>query len=80
VYDVRDILADPQYTALGTAVSVPDDDFGAVRMQNVPFRMSATPGAIRHAGRSHGRDTVEVLTSLGYTAEEIQGLRERGVI
>jgi crotonobetainyl-CoA:carnitine CoA-transferase CaiB-like acyl-CoA transferase len=80
VYDVRDILADPQYTALGTAVSVPDDDFGAVRMQNVPFRMSATPGAIRHAGRAHGQDTVEVLMSLGYTAEEIEGLRERGVI
>ena len=80
VYDVRDILADPQYTALGTAVRVPDDDFGTVRMQNVPFRMSATPGTIRHAGRAHGHDTVEVLTSLGYTAEEIEGLRERGVI
>ncbi|MDQ7909818.1 CoA transferase [Phytohabitans sp. ZYX-F-186] len=80
VYDVRDILADPQYTALGTAVPVPDGDFGTVRMQNVPFRMSATPGAIRHAGRAHGHDTVDVLRSLGYTAEEIEGLREGGVI
>ncbi|BCB87431.1 CaiB/BaiF CoA transferase family protein [Phytohabitans suffuscus] len=80
VYDVRDILADPQYTALGTAVRVPDDDFGEIRMQNVPFRMSATPGAIRHAGRAHGHDTVDVLGSLGYTAGEIEGLRERGVI
>jgi crotonobetainyl-CoA:carnitine CoA-transferase CaiB-like acyl-CoA transferase len=80
VYDVRDILADPQYTALGTAVSVPDDDFGAVRMQNVPFRMSATPGAIRHAGRAHGQDTVDVLKSLGYPPEEIEALRGRGVI
>jgi crotonobetainyl-CoA:carnitine CoA-transferase CaiB-like acyl-CoA transferase len=80
VYDVRDILADPQYTALGTAVSVPDEDFGAVRMQNVPFRMSATPGAIRHTGRAHGQDTVDVLRSLGYTAEQIEGLRERRVI
>ncbi|GAA4467163.1 CaiB/BaiF CoA transferase family protein [Phytohabitans houttuyneae] len=80
VYDVRDILADPQYTALGTAVEVPDEDLGTVRMQNVPFRMSATPGAIRHAGRAHGQDTVEVLTSLGYTSEQIEGLRERGVV
>jgi crotonobetainyl-CoA:carnitine CoA-transferase CaiB-like acyl-CoA transferase len=80
VYDVRDILADPQYAALGTAVAVPDDDLGEVRMQNVPFRMSDTPGAIRHAGRSHGRDTVDVLASLGLSRAEIDDLRERGIV
>ncbi|MEH1126568.1 CaiB/BaiF CoA transferase family protein [Micromonospora sp. CPCC 206061] len=80
VYDVRDILADPQYKALGTAVTVPDEELGEVRMQNVPFRMSETPGAIRHAGRRHGQDTDEVLGELGYSAAELGGLRERGVI
>jgi crotonobetainyl-CoA:carnitine CoA-transferase CaiB-like acyl-CoA transferase len=80
VYDVRDILADPQYQALGTAVTVPDEELGEVRMQNVPFRMSETPGAIRHAGRRHGQDTAEVLGELGYSASELDGLRERGVI
>ncbi|GAA4675842.1 CaiB/BaiF CoA transferase family protein [Phytohabitans rumicis] len=80
VYDVRDVLADPQYAALETAVAVPDEDFGAVRMQNVPFRMSQTPGAIRHAGRAHGQDTVELFMELGYTEAEIDELREHGVI
>ena len=80
VYDVRDILADPQYAALGTAVTVPDEELGEVRMQNVPFRMSATPGRIRHAGRRHGQDTEAVLTELGLTADEITVLRDRGVI
>jgi crotonobetainyl-CoA:carnitine CoA-transferase CaiB-like acyl-CoA transferase len=80
VYDVRDILADPQYAALGTAVSVPDEDLGQVRMQNVPFRMSATPGEIRHAGHRHGQDTDAVLGSLGMSPVEIEALRGRGVI
>ncbi|MET7393336.1 CoA transferase [Dactylosporangium sp. NPDC005572] len=80
VYDVRDILADPQYEALGTAVAVPDEDLGTVRMQNVPFRMSASPGAIRHAGRRHGQDTDDVLRALGLDAAELAALREAGVI
>jgi crotonobetainyl-CoA:carnitine CoA-transferase CaiB-like acyl-CoA transferase len=80
VYDVPDILADPQYAALGTAVTVPDEDLGALRMQNVPFRMSATPGKIRYAGRRHGQDTDGVFGALGLTAQELAALRERGVI
>jgi crotonobetainyl-CoA:carnitine CoA-transferase CaiB-like acyl-CoA transferase len=80
VYDVRDILADPQYAALGTAVSIADEDLGQVRMQNVPFRMSATPGEIRHGGRRHGQDTDAVLMSLGLSPVEIEALRGRGVI
>ncbi|MEV4755411.1 CoA transferase [Micromonospora sp. NPDC049559] len=80
VYEVPDILADPQYTALGTVVTVPDEELGPVRMQNVPFRMSATPGRIEHAGRRHGQDTEAVLTELGLTADEIDRLRAEGTI
>lgn len=80
IYDVRDILADPQYTALGTAISVPDEDLGTIRMQNLPFRMSATPGEIRHAGRGHGQDTDAVLRELGLSAEDIAKLRADGAI
>ncbi|WP_020521020.1 CaiB/BaiF CoA transferase family protein [Catelliglobosispora koreensis] len=80
VYDVRDVLADPQFAALETAVSVPDEDFGSVRMQNVLFRMSDTPGQIKHTGRAHGQDTEAVLAELGLTAEELSALRGKGVI
>ena len=80
VYDVRDILADPQYAALGTVVTVPDEELGEVRMQNVPFRMSDSPGEIRHAGRRHGQDTDVVFGALGLTGDDLAALRERGVI
>ncbi|PZF82793.1 CaiB/BaiF CoA transferase family protein, partial [Micromonospora deserti] len=80
VYDVRDILADPQYAALGTVRTVPDEELGEVRMQNVPFRLSGTPGEIRHAGRRHGQDTDEVFRALGLADAELAALRARGVI
>jgi crotonobetainyl-CoA:carnitine CoA-transferase CaiB-like acyl-CoA transferase len=44
-------------------------------MQNVLFRLSATPGGIRWAGRPHGADTDAVLGELGLTAAEIAALR-----
>ena len=47
-------------------------------MQNVLFRLSATPGAIRWAGRPHGADTDAVLTELGLTGPDIDGPAHRG--
>ncbi|WP_191877330.1 CaiB/BaiF CoA transferase family protein [Streptomyces filipinensis] len=80
VHDVRDVLADPQYQALDTITTVPDPDLGPLRMQNVLFRLSATPGAIRWAGRPHGADTDAVLTELGLTPAEIAALRREGAL
>ncbi|MEV0146864.1 MULTISPECIES: CoA transferase [unclassified Nonomuraea] len=80
IYDVRDIAEDPQYAALGTFVELPDEELGTVTMQNVLFRLSDTPGEVRWPGRSLGRDTDEVLGELDYGAEEIAGLRGKGVI
>jgi crotonobetainyl-CoA:carnitine CoA-transferase CaiB-like acyl-CoA transferase len=79
VYDVRDIFADPQYTALGTIVAVDDEELGRVRMQNQLFRMSGTPGRIRWPGRPHGHDTAEVFAEIGVDAAAIAELRARGV-
>ncbi|HEV8669550.1 MAG TPA: CoA transferase [Candidatus Limnocylindria bacterium] len=79
VYDVEDIFADPQYAALGTIASVDDAELGRLRMQNQLFRMSATPGRIRWAGRPHGHDTAAVLEEVGVDAAALADLRARGV-
>ncbi|WP_069772632.1 CaiB/BaiF CoA-transferase family protein [Streptomyces sp. LUP30] len=80
VQDVRDVMADPQYQALDTITAVDDPELGRIRMQNVLFRLSATPGAIRWAGRPHGADTETVLTELGLTAAELNALRAEGAV
>ncbi|MFE4533985.1 CaiB/BaiF CoA transferase family protein [Streptomyces scopuliridis] len=80
VYDIRDVMADPQYRALDTVTEVPDPELGPLRMQNVLFRLSETPGAIRWAGRPHGADTDTVLAELGLSGPEIAALRSAGAL
>jgi crotonobetainyl-CoA:carnitine CoA-transferase CaiB-like acyl-CoA transferase len=80
VQDVRDVMTDPQYQALDTVTTVDDPELGPLRMQNVLFRLSATPGAIHWAGRPHGADTDAVLTELGLTGPEIEALRAEGAL
>jgi len=80
VYDVAELMADPHVRAREMIATVQDADLGPVRMQNVLFRMSATPGEIRHTGRDVGADTDEVLAEVGFGPERIAALRERGVV
>ncbi|WP_141308950.1 CaiB/BaiF CoA transferase family protein [Streptomyces spinoverrucosus] len=80
IQDVRGVMADPQYAALDTITTVDDPDLGPLRMQNILFRLSATPGSIRWAGRPHGADTDEVLTELGLTPAELAALRAEGAL
>jgi crotonobetainyl-CoA:carnitine CoA-transferase CaiB-like acyl-CoA transferase len=51
VYDMADIAADPHYAARGAIVEV-----DGVAMQGLIARLSATPGALRWAGRDLGAD------------------------
>ncbi|WP_327175197.1 CoA transferase [Streptomyces sp. NBC_01335] len=80
VYDVRDVMEDPQYRALDSVTEVDDPELGPLRMQNVLFRLSETPGGIRWAGRPHGADTEEILTELGLSGERIAALRSQGAL
>ncbi|MFF7200993.1 CaiB/BaiF CoA transferase family protein [Streptomyces sp. NPDC008141] len=80
IYDIRDVMEDPQYQALDSITEVPDPELGPLRMQNVLFRLSETPGSIRWAGRPHGADTDAVLTELGLTGADISALRTQGAL
>ncbi|MEV1021524.1 CoA transferase [Streptomyces sp. NPDC050264] len=80
IYDVRDVMRDEQYKALNTITELPDPDLGTVKMQNVLFRLSETPGAIKWAGRPHGADTDEILGGLGLSEADIAALREAGAV
>jgi crotonobetainyl-CoA:carnitine CoA-transferase CaiB-like acyl-CoA transferase len=80
VYDVRGVMTDPQYAARGTALTVDDPDLGPLVMQNVLFRLSASPGEVRWSGRGHGADTDEVLGELGLSPDDIARLRAEGAV
>ncbi|MGA8114052.1 MAG: CoA transferase [Actinocatenispora sp.] len=80
VYDVADVLADPQLAALDAITTVPDPELGPVRMQNVMFRLSDTPGEVRWAGTAHGAHTDAILTEHGLSTSDIAALRDAGAI
>jgi crotonobetainyl-CoA:carnitine CoA-transferase CaiB-like acyl-CoA transferase len=80
VYDASDILDDPHLSARGTFPAVDDPDLGPVRMQDVLFRLSETPGAIRFPGRPPWQDTDEVLGEVGIDPALVAELRARGVV
>jgi crotonobetainyl-CoA:carnitine CoA-transferase CaiB-like acyl-CoA transferase/citrate lyase beta subunit len=67
VYEIPDVFQDPQYAARGAIVAVNDPELGPVRMPNVPFRLTDTPGEVRHAGPRLGEHTDQILAELGVT-------------
>jgi len=43
-------------------------------------RLSGTPGRLRHAAPAIGQHNHEVFTRIGYSAERIAALVEKGII
>jgi crotonobetainyl-CoA:carnitine CoA-transferase CaiB-like acyl-CoA transferase len=81
IQDARDVLEDPQYRALGSFVTLDDEDLGPLRIQNVLFRMLETPGEVRFAGRRLGQDTRRILSErLGLSEGRLDELAASGVI
>ena len=81
IYDIEQLMNDPQIEALDAITTIEDEDLGALRMQNLMFRLSENPGAIRFAGRRLGQDNDDIYRKrLGLTAQRIAELRDQGVI
>ncbi|MFI9489709.1 CaiB/BaiF CoA transferase family protein [Promicromonospora sp. NPDC052451] len=80
VYDARDIVADPQFRALGTIHEIEDPELGPMLMQGPLFRLSENDGVIGFTGRPHGADTDEVLGELGFSPARVAALRAEGAI
>jgi formyl-CoA transferase len=78
VMTIADIVDDPHYRNRQTLIEVSDDELGAVALQAPVPRMSETPGRIRHTGAPLGKDTDDLLLSLGVELEAIHRGREEG--
>jgi crotonobetainyl-CoA:carnitine CoA-transferase CaiB-like acyl-CoA transferase len=80
IYEASDILADPQLAAIGAIHTVEDEELGPIRMTGVIARLSGTPGEIERAGGRHGHDTAAVLGELGIGPDELDRLRDGGIV
>ncbi|MCA1718233.1 MAG: CoA transferase [Actinobacteria bacterium] len=80
IYDIEDIMQDPQYQALDSVISVEDPELGPIKMQNVLFRLSETPGEVKWSGPQLGEHNEEVYGELGMDKRRLGELAEKGVI
>jgi crotonobetainyl-CoA:carnitine CoA-transferase CaiB-like acyl-CoA transferase len=81
VYTLREALEDPHAQArqLFQAVAYPGVP-GPVPLVDTPVRLSDTPGGIRRRAPTLGEHTEQIMSGLGYSAEEIAALRKARVI
>ncbi|MGA7264649.1 MAG: CoA transferase [Stellaceae bacterium] len=81
VYSPQQALDDPHIRAAGLLekVTFPGLD-NTLPLAPTPIELSETPGAYRRRAPLVGEHTDEILTSLGYAADEIAALREERVI
>lgn len=80
IYTVADIAADPHYQARGMLQQVQLADGRSVAVPGICPKLSATPGGHRRNAPALGQDSDAVLAELGLSAEQIQRLREQGIV
>ena len=80
IYTVADIAADPHYRARGMVAELVMDDGSVLAVPGIVPKLSATPGGHRRNAPRLGQDTDHVLRELGLTAEQIAGLKRRGIV
>jgi formyl-CoA transferase/CoA:oxalate CoA-transferase len=74
------VFADPHVLHREMVVEVDHPTAGRTRVLGVPYKLSATPGAVRRPAPLLGQHTDEVLRELGYDDVAIADLRRRAVV
>jgi crotonobetainyl-CoA:carnitine CoA-transferase CaiB-like acyl-CoA transferase len=80
IYSVDEVFADPQVQSLGMVASVPSPHYHPLRLVAQPIRLSRTPSEVRTRPPECGEHTEEILGALGFSREDIAGLRRRHII
>jgi crotonobetainyl-CoA:carnitine CoA-transferase CaiB-like acyl-CoA transferase len=81
VFNLADIADDGHAQARGMIIEVEDEDGATLPMEGVFPRLTATPGSVRHAGKSMGADNDEIyLGRLGYSKEQVEDLKKTGIV
>jgi formyl-CoA transferase len=80
INNYAEVFADPQVIAREMVVEIDHPVLGHLKTLGSPIKLSATPPNPHRRAPLLGEHTDEVLRQAGYSAVEIQGLRQAGAI
>ncbi len=80
VFFIEEVFGHPQVAANGLETELDHELLGHFRMVGPPFQMSETPLAPQGPSPVLGADNERVLAEAGYSAAEIERMREAGII
>ena len=80
IYDIADIVADPQYAARSMIEQFQLSAGRSVKLPGIVPKLSATPGGTAWLGPALGAHTREVLAGAGVSEAEMEALEAAGVI
>jgi len=80
ILDVKQVYENEQIRHLKMAVPVTHPALGELLVQAPPVTLSRTPGSVRTPAPDAGQHSAEILAELGYSAADIDSLRNDKVI
>lgn len=80
IFNLQQVFEDPQVLHNRMVLEQDDGIGGSRRLLGFPLKLSEAPTAMRLAAPRLGEHTQDVLSDLGYAAEQIQQFRRDGVL
>jgi len=80
VNTLHETFADPQVQHNQMAVEVEHARVGKIKVGGIAAKLKKTPGAVRLAPPTLGQHTWEVLQEMGLSGEEVEQLKQKGVV
>jgi crotonobetainyl-CoA:carnitine CoA-transferase CaiB-like acyl-CoA transferase len=77
---MNEVFADPQVQHIGIAAEANHPRLGRYKLVAQPAKLSRTPATVASATPELGEHTEEILKELGFQANEISSLRNKGAI